>query len=423
MVTHRSTGFIPRRAVGLVAESLSGFRVVVLHGARQVGKTTLARALATEIGATYVTLDDADQRDVAQADPPTFISATGSPLVIDEVQRVGDPLVLAIKAQVDRDDQPGQFLITGSTNFLTVPSIAETLAGRADIVTLWPLSQGELRSGSDDFVDQAFDSPEQLLASRHAPVDRASYFEALCAGGYPAVQRMVARTRRRWFARYVETVLAREIELIADIRRAGALTSMIRYLAATTAQELVLSSIADRVGIDRGTAQSYLPWLETVFLIHRVPAWSRNLTAKVVKRPKIYLTDTGVAAALLAKDPTALMRPMEPATGALFETFIANELSKQLTWSATPARLYHFRDSDGAEVDLVLEADDGRVLGIEIKATSTPRSDDFRWLARLRDRLDRAGGHFTSGLVLHTGQRRLPFGDRLMALPASDLWS
>ncbi|MGH3831779.1 MAG: DUF4143 domain-containing protein [Pseudonocardiaceae bacterium] len=128
-------------------------------------------------------------------------------------------------------------------------------------------------------------------------------------------------------------------------------------------------------------------------------------------------------APLLAKDSTALMRPTEPATGALFETFIANELSKQLTWSTTPARLYHFRDSDGAEVDLVLEADDGRVLGIEVKATSTPRSDDFRWLAQMRDRLDRAGGHFTGGLVLHTGQRRLPFGDRLMALPASDLWS
>ncbi|MGH3925863.1 MAG: ATP-binding protein, partial [Pseudonocardiaceae bacterium] len=284
MVTHLSAGFIPRRALGLLAESLSGFRVVVLHGARQVGKTTLARALATEIGATYATLDDADQRDVAQADPPTFITAAGAPLVIDEVQRVGDPLVLAIKAQADRDNQPGQFLITGSANFLTVPSIAETLAGRADIVTLWPLSQGELRSGSDDFVDRAFDNPEQLLTSRHAPVDRASYFEALCAGGYPAVQRMVARTRRRWFARYVETVLAREIELIADIRRAGALLSMIRYLAVTTAQELVLSTTAGRVGIDRGTAQSYLPWLETVFLIHQVPAWSRNLTAKVVKR-------------------------------------------------------------------------------------------------------------------------------------------
>ncbi|MGH7867787.1 MAG: DUF4143 domain-containing protein, partial [Candidatus Dormibacteraceae bacterium] len=164
-------------------------------------------------------------------------------------------------------------------------------------------------------------------------------------------------------------------------------------------------------------------WLETVFLVHHIPAWRRNLVAKVIRRPKTYLTDTGVATALLAKDPTVLMQPTEAATGALFETFIANELSKQLTWSLTPARLYHFRDSDGAEVDLVLEADDGRIVGIEVKATSTPRAEDFRWLVKMRDRLDQVGGHFIAGIVLHTGKRRLPFGDRLMALPASDLWS
>ncbi|MGH3922061.1 MAG: ATP-binding protein, partial [Pseudonocardiaceae bacterium] len=163
-----------------------------------------------------------------------------------------------------------------------------------------------------------------------------------------------ARTRRRWFARYVETVLAREIEMVADIRRADALTSMIRYLAATTAQELVVSTVGQRVGLDRGTAQRYMSWLETVFLVHRVPAWSRNLTAKVVRRPKLYLTDTGVAGALLGKDATALQRPTDPAAGALFETFAANEIAKQLTWCETPARLFHFRESDGAEVDLVV---------------------------------------------------------------------
>ncbi|MGH3940119.1 MAG: ATP-binding protein [Pseudonocardiaceae bacterium] len=418
-----SSGYVPRRAAGILPESLSAFRVVIVHGARQVGKTTVARALAQQRGATYLTLDDADVLSVAQADPPTFIGAFGAPLVIDEVQRVGQPLVLAIKSMVDRDDRPGQFLLTGSTNFLTVPSIAETLAGRADIVTLWPLSQGELRGGPDDFVDRALRGTAALLDHTGEPLERSAYFEALSIGGYPAAQRLTARTRRRWFARYAETVLAREIEMVADIRRADALTSMIRYLAATTAQELVVSTVGQRVGIDRGTAQHYVSWLETVFLVHRVPAWSRNLTAKVVRRPKLYLTDTGVACALLGKDATALQRPTDPAAGALFETFVANEVAKQLTWGETPARLFHFRDSDGSEVDLVVEADDGRVIAIEVKATSTPRPEDVRWLAHLRDRLDRAGGEFTAGVVLHTGQRRLPFGDRLIALPASDLWS
>ena len=418
-----SSGHIPRRADEIVRESLSAFRVVVVHGARQVGKTTVARALAPQLGATYLTLDDADVLSVAQADPPTFISASGAPLVIDEVQRVGQLLVLAIKSAVDRNDRPGQFLLTGSTNFLTVPSIAETLAGRADIVTLWPLSQGELRAGRDDFVDRALDGAAALLDHTGETPERSAYFEALSIGGYPAAQRLTARTRRRWFTRYVETVLAREIEMAADIRRADALTSMIRYLAATTAQELVVSTVGQRVGIDRGTAQHYASWLETVFLVHRVPAWSRNLTAKVVRRPKLYLTDTGVAGALLGKDAAAIQRPTDPAAGSLFETFVANEIAKQLTWCGTPARLFHFRDSDGAEVDLVVEADDGRVVAIEVKATSTPRPEDFRWLVYLRDRLDSARGEFAAGVVLHTGQRRLPFGDRLVALPASDLWN
>ncbi len=185
---------------------------------------------------------------------------------------------------------------------------------------------------------------------------------------------------------------------------------MIRYFAATTAQELVVSTVGQWVGLDRGTAQHYASWLETVFLVHRVPAWSRNLTAKVVRRPKLYLTDTGVAGALLGKDAATLQRPTDPAGGVLFETFVANEIAKQLAWCETPALLFHFRESDGAEVDLVLEADDGRVVAIEVKATSAPRPEDFRWLTYLRDRLDSAQGEFTAGVVLHTGQRRLLFG-------------
>lgn len=418
-----SSGYIPRRAAEVLPESLSAFRVVVVHGARQVGKTTVARAFAQQLGASYLTLDDTDVLAAARADPPTFLSASGAPLVIDEVQRVGQPLVLAIKSAVDRNDRPGQFLLTGSTNFLTVPSIAETLAGRADIITLWPLSQGELHAGTDGFVDRALSGAAALLDHGGETTERPAYFEALSIGGYPAAQRLTARGRRRWFSRYVETVLAREIEVAADIRRADALTSMIRYLAATTAQELVVSTVGQRVGIDRGTAQHYASWLETVFLVHRVPGWSRNLTAKVVRRPKLYLTDTGVAGALLGKDAAAMQRPTDPAAGALFETFVANEIAKQLTWCETPARLFHFRESDGAEVDLVVESDDGRVVAIEVKATSTPRPEDFRWLAHLRDRLDSVQSDFTAGVVLHTGQRRLSFGDRLVALPASDLWS
>ena len=414
---------ITRRALDLVTESMSAFRVVVLHGARQVGKTTLARLVAADLGASYVTFDRLEDREPAERDPRTFVEVANGPLVVDEVQRVGEPIVLALKESVDSDDRPGRYLLTGSTNFLTVPSIAETLAGRVDIVQLWPLSMGELTGGSDDFVDRAFGSPHDLLHHEPPVLDRTQYMELLCAGGYPEAQRLAERTRRRWFTRYVQTVLQREIELATDIRRVDALRDMVRYFAATTAQELVLSTVAERLKIDRATVQHYEPWLETVFLVHRVPAWSRNLTAKVVKRPKLYLTDCGVAAALLGKDPAALGRPTEPSTGPLFETFVANELAKQLTWAETSARLFHFRDAGGAEVDLIVEADDGRVLALEVKASATPRSEDFKGLALLRDRLDRSGGEFVGGIVVYTGDRRRSYGDRLLALPASDIWT
>lgn len=421
--TDERPSLISRRIFGIARESMTAFRVVVLHGARQVGKTTLAQILAGHIDAGYITLDRNEDREVAVADPQTFIDALGTPQVIDEVQRAGEPLVLAIKQVVDADRRPGRYLLTGSTNFLTVPSIAETLAGRADIVALWPLSMGELTQGRDDFVDRAFSDPARLLDHVGRPRTRPEYFDLLCAGGYPEVQNLGSRLRQRWFARYVQTVIQREIEVAADIRRADALRELVRFFAATTAQELVLSKAAERLGLDRSTIGTYEPWLETVFLVHRIPAWSRNLTAKVIKRPKIYLADTGIAAALLGKDSTALQRPTDPAAGPLFETFVANELSKQLTWSDTSARLFHFRDAGGAEVDLVLESDDGRVIGIEVKATSTPRGDDFRGLRLLRDRLTQAGTEFVAGIVLHIGERRLPFGDKLYALPTSDLWT
>lgn len=418
-----SESWIPRRALGVVEESLATFRVVVLHGARQTGKTTLARHFADRHNATYVTLDRLDVADALASDPATYLSISGTPLVIDEVQRVGEPLILAVKSAVDVNNRPGQYLLTGSTNFLTVPAIAETLAGRTDIVTLWPLSQGELTSGRDDFVDRAFRDADALLTHLGPTPARSAYFDAVCLGGYPAVQGLDVRGRRRWFARYVQTVLQREIEVAADIRRADALLEMVRYFAATTAQELVLNTVAQRLGIDRSTVNTYEPWLETVFLVHRLPAWSRNLTAKVVKRPKLYITDTGIASNLLAKDAVALQRINDPAAGALFETFVVNEIAKQSTWCETPVRMFHFRDSDGAEVDVILEADDGRVLAIECKASSTPRSDDFRWLTVIRDRLDNVGDDFVAGIVLHTGTARLRFGDRMIAVPAADVWT
>lgn len=421
--TGNQSELVRRRALAVVDEALRGFRCVVVHGPRQAGKTTLARLIASRPGADFHTLDDGPEREAAAADPDGYVAAGATPLVIDEIQRVGDPLVLAIKSAVDKDRRPGQFLLTGSTNFLTVPTISETLAGRTDIVELWPLAQCEIEDTPGDFVERAFSAGAPGLIEHGADaLSRPDYFEAICRGGFPEVQAMSQRTRRRWFARYVDTVLDREVQVVADIRRREALDAMVRLMAATTAQELVVSKLANRLGITRETAESYEPWLERVFLVNRVPAWGRGLTTKIIRRPKTYVVDTGLAAALVGRDAAALGRPTEPTAGPLVETLAASELQRQLTWSEVEARLHHLRDSDGHEVDLVLEAVDGRVVGIEVKASANPRADDFRGLAFLRDRLDQVGVPFVAGVVAHTGTRRASFGDRLAAVPLSDLW-
>jgi predicted AAA+ superfamily ATPase len=254
-------------------------------------------------------------------------------------------------------------------------------------------------------------------------LERDEYLERLCVGGYPGATMRTARMRRRWFENYVDTVLAREVAVADDIRRLDVMAGLLRYIAATTSSELVVTTAAQRLGAHRDTVAAHLAWLETVFLVHRVPAWGRNITAKVVKRPRLHVSDTGLVAALMGRQPAMLRSPTEPATGPLVESFVVNELAKQVTWAEDSVRLYHFRDRDGTEVDAILESADGRVVAVEIKASTTPRGEDVIGMSRVRDAVDRAGGTFIAGAVLHTGTARVPFGDRLLALPIADLWT
>ena len=412
-----------RRALGVARSSLEGFRGVVLQGARQVGKSTLAVLLADHLHAPVISLDREEDLQAALENPMLFLDVLGTPAVIDELQRAGDPLVLAVKQKLDASRRKGQYVLTGSTNFLTTPRISESLAGRIDLVTIWPLSVGEITGGADDFVDRSFVNPTALLSHRGATKTRDEYLEILCRGGYPEVQDQTERTRRRWFERYLETVLRREVEVAADIRRFDAMLSMARLLIATTGSELVISRLAEDLGIDRATAHAYEPWMETTFLVHRLPAWSRKVASRVVHRPKLFACDSGLAAATIGKDAAALARLNDPSIGLLLESFVIAELAKQLTWSSITARLYHLRNSDGLEVDAIIEASDGRVVAVEVKASTVPRKDDAAPMAEVRDRLDRVGNDFVGGIVFHAGDRRVSLGDRWVGLPISDLWT
>jgi predicted AAA+ superfamily ATPase len=416
-----ATPEIQRHLLPVLIEALAESRVVVLNGARQSGKTTLARQLQAQRGGTFVTLDDEAILQAALADPAGFVSGFPTPLFVDEVQRGGDALLRAVKAEVDRDPRPGRYVLTGSTDFLAVPVLSESLAGRVTILDLWPFSQGELLGRVERFIDRVFAEPEALRATPATAMPRPAYFERVVRGGFPEVQaRASARGRARWFENYVRTVTERDIRELSRVSRLAELPALVRLLAARTAQRLNVSDLAREIRIPQQTLAGYVELLEAVFLFQQLPAWSTNLTARVARQPKVFASDAGLASHLLGVDAAALALPTSALAGPLLETFVVCELVKQRTWSETLVDLYHFRDRHGMEVDVVLEARDGRVVGLEVKAAATVTAKDFQWLARMRDAL---GERFVHGAVLYTGPHAAPFGDRLSALPVATLWT
>lgn len=412
-------GMLRQRAItGRYRDVVATRRVTVVTGPRQSGKTTLVDSQLSLTGGDMRSLDEQGVLAAALEDPAGFVALGGRPLVIDEVQRGGEPLVRAIKARVDRDPTPGQFVLTGSSNFLTVPTVSESLAGRAGFVEVWPFTQGELTGVADRFVDAIFGGVAALAEYRPSGISRGELLERVCVGGYPEVHGLAPRARAGWFRDYVRTTIERDVVEMSGIRKVPEMGQLLRLLAARSGCELVMQSLIEDSALERQAVYDHRAWLQTVHLVATLPAWSRNLTRRVKRRPKVFLTDPGLAAWLVGRTPAGLEDPTDPATGQLIETFVFAELRRQLTWAATEAALFHWRDRSGAEIDFVLESD-GRVAALEVKAGQTPRQEWFRWLGRMRDIV---GDRFLAGVVLYGGQQVLPFGDRLLAVPIAALW-
>ena len=381
-----------------------------------MGKSTLVQALASgPHRAEYVTLDDAAVLAAADVDPTGFIGRFSGPVVLDEIQRAPE-LLLAIKASADRNRRPGRFLLTGSANVLFLPRLADTLAGRMEIHTLWPLSQGEIDGVRESFVDAMLAARAPSLVIDGEPWTRL--LGRVLGGGYPEIVTEEAAGRHRaWFGSYVTTILQREVREISNIDALTAMPRLLVLLATRVGSLLNVADLSRGLGTPITTLRRHLALLETTFLTHTLPAWAVNVGKRLTKAPKVLLTDTGLMAHLLGVDAERLT--IDPThAGPLLESFVAIELRKQIGWSKASPTLLHFRASTGHEVDLVLDVGT-RLVGIEVKAGATVNAHDFRGLRLLAEA---AGKRFHRGIVLYTGSQSLPFGPKLYAMPVSALW-
>ncbi|MDO8184084.1 ATP-binding protein [Conexibacter sp. JD483] len=409
---------IERRLRPILLEALRESRAVALLGARQVGKSTLARSIAAhEHPARFVTLDVEATATAARTDPQGFVAALPGSVVIDEIQRAPN-LLLAIKERLDRDPARGQFLLTGSADLLTLPTVADALPGRIDYVQLWPLAQAELHGGDGRFVDALFENDLPQLSD--APIGRGPLAALLATGGFPELLEVrSARGSARFFSSYVASIIGRDLEDVADVHDPGNVERLLYAIAARAGALATFHGLATDLGVDAKTARAHTEILERLFLVRRLQSWHVNVGPRQVKSPKLHVADSGLLAFLRGADEQRIADDPEVA-GPLLESFAAMELVRLNDWSQQPAQLFHYRDQKQGEVDVVLERRSGEVAGVEVKAAATVSAADFRGLRNLRDRL---GDRFTAGVVLYTGAATLPFGDRLTAVPVSGLWS
>ena len=403
---------IPRRATTRVREALSDTRVVLVNGARQSGKSTLVADLSRDIGGTWYSLDRAATLEAARRDPTSFVRQA-NPMIIDEVQRVPE-LFLAMKELVDADTSPGRFLLTGSARILGLRNLPDALPGRMETIELWPLSQGEIDAQPEGLIEALFNGVEVRHDSEET---REGYVSRIIRGGFPEAVARESNRRRRFHLSYVSDLVNRDVMQISSVERGQQMRALIDVLAARSGQIAPAQGIARDLRLAASTALNYISLLEEVFLIKRIPAWSRNLKTRATSSPKLAFVDSGIASSLLNENETSLMR-LDSHIGPLLEGFVMMEIARQVSWADDETRLSHYRTRDQLEVDLILERQ-RKVIAVEIKASATMRNEDFRGLRHLQAKL---GDDLIAGIVLYLGNQTLPFGENLQAIPVAALW-
>lgn len=408
-------GLYPRGAATRLSEALADSPVVLVHGPRQSGKTTLARVVGKPRGYSYLNFDDQVTQMAVSQDPVSFVADLPDRVILDEVQRVPQ-VFTAIKTAVDRDRSPGRFILTGSANVLMISGLADSLAGRMEILNLYPLAQCELERRQPNFLDHLFHGGFKVRPSERMG---NKLIERIVAGGYPAaLARSIGRRRSVWYRDYVKAILQRDAR---DLARVGALDALPRLMGLAAAQTAHMQNVAELAAPfqqSRPTIGGYVALLEHLFLLERIQPWHSNRLKRLVRTPKLHLIDTGVGAALLGMDAQALAAN-RPLFGQLLETFVMQELRRHASWREDTIVFHHFRDRDGAEVDIVIERGANELAGVEVKAGSTVTLADFRGLRKLRETV---GERFAAGVVLYDGETTAGFGGDLYAVPIRYLW-
>jgi predicted AAA+ superfamily ATPase len=403
-----------RHLVPRIVEALADTPAVLLVGPRQSGKTTLARQLAHE-GMQYLTLDDELTRTAALSDPVGLLRGRDR-LIIDEAQRAPN-LLLTLKKSIDDDRRPGRFMLTGSANIMTLPTVADSLAGRMETLTLLPLAQSEMRGGSTNWLDSIFAGS---IPTPHDILLGDALRAAVLTGGYPeVVARPTQRRRQSWARQYMDAILKRDARELGRIDKIDELPKFFRLLAESAGQLCNYSQLGAAVGLNYKTAARYAAFFEQVFLLSRVDVWAHNRISRAIKTPKVQFMDSGLLAAQLEITPITLtMRPER--FGMLLESFVYGELLKYVHTAEGFYRIMYYRDHYQREVDFVIEGNGGQVIGVEVKAAATISGRDLAGLKRFADV---AGDSFLQGIILYDGEQTLPMGDKLWAVPLSTLWA
>lgn len=401
----------PRLLDARIIEALRDTPVVLINGPRQCGKTTLVRQHSKDI--PYFTLDDDNLLSAVRADPTGFIQRLDR-AVIDEIQHAPE-LLRAIKLTVDQDRRPGRFLLTGSANLLAVPQVSDSLAGRMEILTLLPLMQAEIERRDNRFLEYALAQQWPAIRADY-PADKDLLVQRVLTGGYPEMlARTTANRRAAWASAYLKALLERDVRDLGEINRPNDMPRLLAVLAQLSGQLVNYALIGGQLGMDSKTAQKYLGVLENLFLIKRIPPWAGNELNRLVKTSRLHFLDAGLQASLVRLNPELAVQN-RARFGATLESWTCGELVKTLSLTSEPWQIYHYRDKDQVEVDFVLESPDRQLIGIEVKAAATVTHNDFRGLKKLQSL---TGKRFTTGIVLYDGDRALPFGESMWAIPMS----